>query len=164
MPIANVNENSAGTLGCLVRDKNDPSKLYVLSNNHVIARQNSASPGKDIVQPGRSDGGAHPAIAEYEQRNDRVHTDSTSMNAVDAALGRVTDPIVVSPEISGVGRIKGVTRAAEKRWVIKSGRTTALSRGYIDDIHATLKIPFADGIALFTDQMLILGVPSLSQV
>lgn len=160
--IGNVNEPAAGTLGCLVKDKNDSSKLYILSNNHVIARQNSASSGEGIVQPGPLDGGVPPAIAEYEQRSDRVHTDSTSMNAVDAALGKVIDRNLVSPEISEIGRIKGITRATEKRWVIKNGRTTGFSRGYIEDANTTLKIGFASGIALFTDQILIRGVPSLS--
>ncbi|MCB0305888.1 MAG: hypothetical protein KDI38_19150 [Calditrichaeota bacterium] len=45
---------TAGTLGCLVK-KND--KLYILSNNHVLANSNNASPGDPILQPGPYDGG-----------------------------------------------------------------------------------------------------------
>lgn len=160
--IGNENEHSAGTLGCLVSDRDDSSKLYILSNNHVIARENNASPAEKILQPGRLDGGTHPGIAEYEPRNDRVHIDSAHMNIVDAALARVTNASMASPEISGIGRIKGFARPCEKRWVTKSGRTTGLSRGFIDDIYATLKIPFAGGIALFMDQILIFGVPSVT--
>lgn len=46
---------TAGTLGCWVKKNND---LYILSNNHVIANSNAASPGDAILQPGPADGGA----------------------------------------------------------------------------------------------------------
>jgi hypothetical protein len=45
---------TAGTLGCWVK-KND--KLYMLSNNHVLANSNEASIGDSILQPGPYDGG-----------------------------------------------------------------------------------------------------------
>lgn len=45
---------TAGTLGCWVR-KN--GKFYMLSNNHVLANSNAASPGDPILQPGPTDGG-----------------------------------------------------------------------------------------------------------
>ena len=45
---------TAGTLGCWVR-KN--GKFYMLSNNHVLANSNNASPGDPILQPGPYDGG-----------------------------------------------------------------------------------------------------------
>ncbi|MDQ3604920.1 MAG: hypothetical protein M3418_01825, partial [Gemmatimonadota bacterium] len=49
---------TAGTLGCLVR-KN--GRLYILSNNHVIANSNDAAIGDPILQPGPTDGGRDPA-------------------------------------------------------------------------------------------------------
>ncbi|MDX1638244.1 MAG: hypothetical protein R3281_09755 [Balneolaceae bacterium] len=54
---------TAGTLGCLVKKDNT---LYILSNNHVLANSNDASPGDPIVQPGPTDGGQTPGdkIAE----------------------------------------------------------------------------------------------------
>ncbi len=45
---------TAGTLGCLVK-KND--KLFILSNNHVMANSNAANIGDAILQPGPFDGG-----------------------------------------------------------------------------------------------------------
>ncbi len=58
---------TAGTLGCWVK-KND--KLYILSNNHVIANSNNANIGDNILQPGPYDGGNNPAdkiavLSEY---------------------------------------------------------------------------------------------------
>ena len=56
---------TAGTLGTIVRDKNSNERL-ILSNNHVLANSNDASPGDDILQPGPIDGGS--------VSNDRIAT------------------------------------------------------------------------------------------
>jgi hypothetical protein len=48
---------TAGTLGCVVRDKASGRRL-ILSNNHVLANSNDASPGDAILQPGPADGGS----------------------------------------------------------------------------------------------------------
>lgn len=48
---------TAGTLGAVVRDKNTNTRL-ILSNNHVLANSNDASPGDAILQPGPADGGS----------------------------------------------------------------------------------------------------------
>lgn len=48
---------TAGTLGCVVRDRSSDARL-ILSNNHVLANSNDAKPGDPILQPGAVDGGA----------------------------------------------------------------------------------------------------------
>lgn len=48
---------TAGTLGCVVRDKATGDRL-ILSNNHVLANINSGRFGDPILQPGAYDGGA----------------------------------------------------------------------------------------------------------
>ena len=59
---------TAGTLGCLVRDRTTGRRL-ILSNNHVLANSNDARVGDAILQPGAIDGGRDPAdtIAELER-------------------------------------------------------------------------------------------------
>lgn len=47
---------TAGTLGCYVRRN---GTYYVLSNNHVLANSNEASPGDLVYQPGVLDGGSN---------------------------------------------------------------------------------------------------------
>lgn len=47
---------TAGTLGCVVQDRASGRPL-ILSNNHVMANSNAASPGDPILQPGPADGG-----------------------------------------------------------------------------------------------------------
>lgn len=59
---------TAGTLGCIVRDRSTNVRL-ILSNNHVLANSNDASPGDAILQPGPVDGGspASDTIATLER-------------------------------------------------------------------------------------------------
>jgi hypothetical protein len=59
---------TAGTLGCVVRDRATNTRL-ILSNNHVLANSNNASPGDAILQPGAADGGreANDTIAVLER-------------------------------------------------------------------------------------------------
>ncbi len=47
---------TAGTLGCIVRDR-DTGERLILSNNHVLANSNNAKIGDAILQPGPYDGG-----------------------------------------------------------------------------------------------------------
>lgn len=47
---------TAGTLGCVVRDKATGDRL-ILSNNHVLADINAGRAGDPILQPGTYDGG-----------------------------------------------------------------------------------------------------------
>ena len=47
---------TAGTLGCVVRDR-DTGERLILSNNHVLANSNNANIGDAILQPGPYDGG-----------------------------------------------------------------------------------------------------------
>lgn len=59
---------TAGTLGCVVRDRATNIRL-ILSNNHVLANSNDATPGDAILQPGPVDGGTPAAdtIATLER-------------------------------------------------------------------------------------------------
>jgi hypothetical protein len=56
---------TAGTLGCLVRRG---GRVFILSNNHVLANSNDARRGDAIIQPGPHDGGKVPGdhIADLE--------------------------------------------------------------------------------------------------
>lgn len=50
---------TAGTIGAIVRDRTTGQR-YLLSNNHVLANNNEASAGDNILQPGTLDGGQNP--------------------------------------------------------------------------------------------------------
>lgn len=59
---------TAGTLGCVVRDRQTGARL-ILSNNHVLANSNNAQLGDAILQPGPYDGGTQDqdVIARLER-------------------------------------------------------------------------------------------------
>jgi hypothetical protein len=79
---------TAGTLGCLVTDLTDGSTC-ILSNNHVLADQNAASIGDNIIQQGSADGGAVPAevIAQLK----RFQVINAVGNTIDAAIAEVNN-------------------------------------------------------------------------
>lgn len=151
--------NSAGTLGGLVRDATSNS-IHILSNKHVFNPIGNAQKGDDIIQPGLLDGGGRD-IAKFER--ECPITSSTS-NFVDAAIANVPRREWVSPDIVGIGVPKGICHPLRNRWVLKSGRTTGLTRGYIDDSQASVTLDYDGTVILFDDQLLIRGVPSPSEL
>jgi len=144
---------SAGTLGCLVRDG---SARYILSNNHVLANENQGKEGDPILQPGRFDGGKtdKDVLARLDTY---VALDPEELNLVDAAIAEPFDPRDVSEDILNIGRLHGSRDANLGEKVMKSGRTTRVTSGVVTDVNVTLRVGYARGSFLFTDQILIKG-------
>ena len=94
----------SGTLGSLVTAG---GTQYILSNNHVLARQDQAVAGEDISQPGLIDNGCRPAtiVADY--------TKAVPLgNNVDCALaGLVPGQMDSTGYIEGIGTISSVVKA-----------------------------------------------------
>ncbi|MBI4352452.1 MAG: hypothetical protein HY593_00850 [Candidatus Omnitrophica bacterium] len=144
---------TAGTLGCLVKDKKT-GKTLILSNNHVLANSNKAKKDDAIIQPGAADGGKNPKdkIAGLE-RWVKVGF-GKSANTVDAALAFPLNEKDVSPEISSIGMPKGTTKGRAGLIVQKTGRTTDHTLGEIQDTSATVKVDYDGKTALFRNQIL----------
>ena len=144
---------TAGTLGCLVRRGPD---TCILSNNHVLANENRGVAGDPILQPGRYDGGREDkdVIARLDAF---VPVQAEETNAVDAALALPYDARDVTPDILNLGRIRGTRAADVDEKVMKSGRTTRVTNGVVLDVNATLRVGYATGSYLFTDQMVLQG-------
>ncbi|MDB5672772.1 MAG: hypothetical protein JWO25_3731 [Alphaproteobacteria bacterium] len=122
---------TAGTLGALLRH-NPSGETVILSNNHVLADEDRATVGDDILQPGRYDLGGRPA--------DVVGTllDAVPLqprgNLVDAAIARLAGGI--DPDrllLEGAGALAGVrdTPIEPGDAAIKIGRTTGLTHGIV---------------------------------
>ncbi len=152
---------TAGTLGCLVKDKlND--KVVILSNNHVLANTNQASIGDPIVQPGPTDGGTDPAdrIATLTRFKPIDFTAGVN-NYIDAAIATPVNPKDVLRDVEDIGKgipktTKNVTAADLGQYVKKTGRTTEHTSGYIDTVSATVTVKY--GLfekATFVDQIII---------
>ena len=157
--IGNNNECAAGTLGCIVTDG---TALYILSNNHVLARENNASLGEPIVQPGR-----------YENRRcaDNVTTDkigeladfyritfsTSASNTIDAALASVTlnnDQYTRSTPSNYYGfPATTPVNASLNLGIKKVGRTTSQTTGTITYVNVTVNVGYSGGTARFINQL-----------
>lgn len=122
---------AAGTIGCFVTS--DGSDRLLLSNNHVLADENRASLGDDILQPAPADSGLSP--------QDRVATlsrlvplQSLGKNLVDAAVATLDNSTMEERLVlTGLGALNGLrtTPLQGEETVFKIGRTTGLTRGRI---------------------------------
>ena len=78
-------------------------------------------------------------------------------NLVDAALARPIEPDIVSRNIlEGPDLIEGYTEEYNVGdRVCKSGRTTGLTCGIVSSVDATVRVGYAEGVAIFVDQIIV---------
>ena len=143
-----------GTLGALV---SRGGNLYILSNNHAIARSDAATVGDAIVQPGLIDNNCAtpPTVATLSQF---FNMETGPAPKVDAALalinagavdtagtilqlgGTVSNPPANGPPHAGSGIAPTVGRA-----VAKSGRSTGLTCSSIFATQANINVTYQKG-------------------
>jgi hypothetical protein len=137
----NVNDISrafccSGTLGSLLTNG---TTQYILSNNHVLARQDQAAAGEDISQPGLIDNGCSPAtiVADFTKA-------VTLGNNVDCAAAALRSGTMDSTGfIEGIGTINSVIASPSVGLaVIKSGRTTGTTTGAISSINTSVNVQY----------------------
>ncbi len=143
--------STAGTLGCLVRGGEGE---FILSNNHVLAATNLGVRGDYIVQPGPADGGRVPedAIARLV---DYIPLDFSGENELDAAIARPLSEELVTPEILEIGEPRGKAEPELSAEVVKSGRTTGLTRGEIGVVEATIDVLYGLKRVRFVGQCVV---------
>jgi hypothetical protein len=164
---------TAGTIGARVRDAQ--GRVYILSNNHVLANSNGATIGDPEYQPGPYDGGTSAdsiaTLTDFETINF-----AGGDNTIDAAIAlsgvNVLDNSVPSDDGYGMpnSKIYGDTNndgifdnrdALLGLNVQKYGRTTHLTHGQITGINATVAVCYAASgltctkIARYVDQLII---------
>jgi hypothetical protein len=145
----------AGTLGCWTRDASDPTAYLGLSNNHVLANENRAHPGDSVVQPGTLDAQSPTSVGRFVRHHPIDF--AGGRNRVDAAVFAPTEASLVDTEILGVGAPAGVAHASRGQRVVKSGRTTRVTRGTVLDVDADIQVQYEAGAALFEDQVMVSG-------
>jgi hypothetical protein len=80
---------------------------------------------------------------------------SAQENLVDAAIARPLNDQDVKNEILEIGALNGVAQGGLGMAIKKSGRTTALTTGEIQQVDVTVNVQYGEGrIAFFTDQLL----------
>ncbi|HDI10701.1 MAG TPA: hypothetical protein ENF77_00020 [Candidatus Acetothermia bacterium] len=149
---------TAGTMGCLVRRGKE---RFILSNNHVLAATNLGAKGDYILQPGPADGGRVPedGIAELAEY---VPLDFSGVNQVDAAIARPFSQELVVDEILDIGVPLGAGDPELQQEVLKSGRTTGLTRGHVGVVEATIDVLYGERKVRFEGQCVI-PVPGFSR-
>ncbi len=143
----------AGTFGALVKKDN---KLFILSNNHVIADENRLPLNSAIFQPGLLDNG--------NQNTDKIAKLSKAVqilpgvfNKVDAAIAQVNNKSEVSNSILFIGVPTGTKKAALDMNVHKFGRTTSYTVGKVTSIATDVRVTYDTGEFSFEDQIIIVG-------
>jgi hypothetical protein len=150
-----------GTLGSLV-ERN--GIFYILSNNHVLARSDSATLGDNIIQPGLVDSNCNPnnaSVVAHLSQFTRLEAPGTNVDAAIAqinpgavdtsgtifslgstATGNVPDP---GPPHAGTGIAASVGMT-----VAKSGRTTGLTCSTVGAIGISTKVQYQTGCSTGT--------------
>ncbi len=171
-----------GTLGFFVKD--DQGRLYLVTNNHVIANENRARKGNAIVQPGTLD----LTDTEFElmdtlnKLRNRLRIGKLSawvdiefptatgipFNEVDAAIAEIDPSKRSVTEISRIG-LGGVSRGLGQNYkidansgtvagsttVYKAGRTTGWTEGNVVAINVLTDIEYDTGNARFKNLIAI---------
>jgi hypothetical protein len=148
-----------GTLGSLVQDGSN--NQFILSNNHVLADTNKATPGDLIVQPALAEKLINcaqmpaDAVATFT-RTVNINFAKKSTNTIDAAIAAVK-PGDVTPEILNIGGIAGTVATPTVGLAIqKMGRTTCFTTGTISSVSGRFKINYGSGkVAKFINQIVI---------
>lgn len=148
-------KDTAGTLGAIVRKG---SKLYILSNSHVLARAGRAKKGERILYPGPADGGtaSRNTVARLSHSSPFV-VGRDFKNKVDAALAEID-----TEHSKGIDYTIGETRTpirtiAPKRGmrVVKVGRTSGRTESVVRDAHFRVLAEYPGvGTVGFLDQVL----------
>jgi hypothetical protein len=144
---------TAGTLGCFVED--EKKKIYILSNNHVLANTNRGKYKDAILQPGLMDGGrkTKDMIAELSYL---VELDRSGPNRMDAAIAAVLPDMKYDLSF-GKKKISGTADPVNGMKVEKLGRSTGHTKGRITTRNLDIQVDF-DGKAVdFIDQFEIKG-------
>ena len=145
----------AGTLGMVTYDNK------ILSNAHVIAMDPDTDEfldlGTEIIQPGSGDGGRWGARVGELEAYIPIDFAPGAQNYADAAIGSIYGGVDVSfGEQFGEGGnywINGCTQVSVGDTVRKSGRTTGVTTGQVEETNVAVFIEYGDQIVRFVDQI-----------
>jgi len=143
----------AGTFGAVV--KRD-GKLFILSNNHVLADENRLPLNSDIFQAGLLDGG-NISTDKIAKLSKFLALNVGVFNKADAAIAQVNKKADVSKAVLFIGPPTGTKKAALDMNVHKFGRTTSYTVGKVTSIETDVKVAYDTGEFNFEDQIIIVG-------
>ncbi|HMF91994.1 MAG TPA: hypothetical protein VKL40_15225 [Candidatus Angelobacter sp.] len=129
----------SGTLGSLVTKG---GVQFILSNNHVLARSDSAAIGEDISQPGLVDSVCNVPAADIVA--DLSEFVPLGTNNVDAALAATrAGDVTTTGEILAVGvPASSPATPTVGRGVAKAGRTSGLTCASIASVNTNVRVQY----------------------
>jgi endonuclease G len=138
-----------GTLGALVWDRTDGS-VCILSNWHVLSGDLHAEIGTPCFQPGRFDQGrASDVVARLKRWSFDHQTDAAIAELTGSRHYCAGEIVSMYQQISGVEEKPHLGMK-----VLKSGRSTGLTPGFIDGLYFSAAIKYSNGIVrVFEDQI-----------
>jgi hypothetical protein len=163
--------NFVGTMGCLVTGRQPPrnERVLILSNNHVFARENQGVTGECICQPSPGDFGSCPdhQVAQLEQFIP-LSFGGGAVNYVDCACAwawpdRVRrEMLYLAPEGPAFFSVSSRPAMAYRGMQVgKSGRTTQLTNGYVEEVGVVDWISYGLGQAYFAGMLKIRATSGL---
>ncbi|MBS1904380.1 MAG: hypothetical protein JSS75_11795 [Bacteroidetes bacterium] len=155
--VGNDNECAAGTIGCVVKN-NVNNTFYLLSNNHVFARENSAKIGEKIDQPGRYEFNCGPS-GQVGTLNSfvKIVMKRNASNVVDCAIANIGSGINPTSQmaLSSYTPTTNARNATVGMTVKKTGRTTGLTGGTVSAVNVTINVQYSHGTARFINQVYV---------
>ena len=147
----------AGTLGIVTYDDK------ILSNAHVIAMHpvtyDFLALGTPVIQPGYGDGGRLGAKVGELENYIPIDFDPAAENYADAAIGSIDGGVGASyGEQFGEGGnywVEGWTEVSIGDTIRKSGRTTGVTTGEVDQTNGSVYVWYGDQLAHFVDQIIV---------
>jgi hypothetical protein len=147
------NETETGTLGAIVKKG---SKLFLLSNSHVLADSGRGKVGDEIIYPGSADAGRRTQKVAKLSDILPFKTGDDFLNRVDAALAEVEADFIhdIDFSIRGAKFPLATIDPARGMKIVMRGRTSGDSEGVVDDIHFSIVLPYPGiGKVGFIDQV-----------
>lgn len=92
-------------------------------------------------------------LAKCVKSHHRLDANQIGTNSVDAALAKPLSDDMVESRILEVGWPSGAAEVALGMEVLKSGRTTGVTKGVVTQVSATVQVVYGDNIAVFEDQV-----------
>ena len=142
-----------GTFGALTKTSR---KVYILSNNHVLADENRLPVGSPIYQPALMDDGDIDTdqIAVLSRF---IKIKANRYNRVDAALAEPLNRNLVSRDVLHIGPPSGTAQAEIDMMVHKFGRTTSYTAGRVTSVDTDVVVEYETAEFTFQNQIIISG-------
>ncbi len=142
-----------GTFGALVKTGR---RIYILSNNHVLADENRLPLRSPVFQPALMDDGriATDQIAELARF---IRLRANRFNKIDAALAEPLARNLVGRDVLHIGAVGGTAAAEIDMMVHKFGRTTSYTAGRVTSVDTAVVVEYETAEFSFENQIIVRG-------